>query len=132
MQFGGYKKFSFFIQFWWDFFHCIPLSESFQNCYSHFFSISYHFQDTRGPIGQKRNFQGYIKFSFFIQFWLDFFHWIDPLKERSQNCYSRFFLSLTVFQIQGTQKAKNAIFKGTLDFHFHLILIYNLYFLGEM
>ena len=77
------------------------------------FSISYHFRDIRGQRGQKCDFGGYIKFSFFIQFcqW-DFFHW-NFLNENFQNYRIRFFLSLTVFKIQGTQKAKNVILGPT-------------------
>ena len=48
---------------------------------------------------------------------MDFFNWI-PLNESFQNCYSRFFLSLTVFEIQGSQKGKNAILEATSKFYF--------------
>ena len=58
-----------------------------------------------------------IRFSFFIQFLWDFFHWI-PLSENFHNCYSRFSLSFTVFKIQGAQKAKNVIFEATSKFYF--------------
>ena len=81
------------------------------------FSISYRFRDKRGPKGQKCDFWGHIKFLFFIQFWWDFFHWI-PLNESFQNCYSRFFLSLTIFEIQGAQKGKNVIFEATSKLYF--------------
>ena len=37
-----------------------------KRCRSQFFSISCSFRGTRCPKGQKRHFQGYIKFSFFI------------------------------------------------------------------
>ena len=58
-----------------------------------------------------------MKYSFFIQFWWDFFHLI-PLNESFQNCYCRFLISLTVFEIQGAQKGKNAIFEATSKFYF--------------
>ena len=67
------------------------------------FSISYRFWDTRGQRDQKCDFGTYIKFLFFIQFWWNFFHWIS-LNESFQKCCSWFFLSLTVFKIQGAQK----------------------------
>ena len=95
--FCSHIKYLFFIQFWWDFFHWIPLSESFQNCYSRFF-LSLTVFEIEGLKWPKCYLGPYIKFSFFIQFWWDFFHWI-PLNESFQNCYNRFFLSLTVFKI---------------------------------
>ena len=81
------------------------------------FSISYRFRDKRGQRGQKCDFCSHIKYLFFIQFWWDFFHWIS-LKESFQNCYSWFFLSFTVFEIQGAQKGKNVIFVATSNFYF--------------
>ena len=81
------------------------------------FSISYCFRDTRGPKGQKCDIWSHIKVLFFIQFWWDFFHWI-PLKESFQSCCSRFFLSLTIFEIQGAQKGKNVILEATSKFYF--------------
>ena len=85
--------------------------------YQRIFSISYRFRDIRGQRGPKCDLWGSMKYSFFIQFWWDFFHWI-PLNESFQNCYSRFFLSLTIFEIQGAQKGKNAIFEATSKFYF--------------
>ena len=38
-DFRGHIIFLFFIQFWWDFFHWIPLNESFQNCSTDFFYL---------------------------------------------------------------------------------------------
>ena len=81
------------------------------------FSISYRFRDKRGQRGQKCDFGGYIKFSFFIRFWWDFFHW-TALNESFQNGFSRFFLSLPVFEIQGAQKGKNVIFEAMSKFYF--------------
>ena len=81
------------------------------------FSISYRFRDIRGQRGPKCNLWGSIRYSFFVQFWWDIFHWI-PLNESFQNCYSPFFLSLTVFEIQGAQKGKNAIFEAKSELYF--------------
>ena len=78
------------------------------------FSISYRFRDIRG---RKCNLWGRIKYSFFIQFWWDFFHWIS-FNESFQICSSRFFPSLTLFEIQGAQKDKNVTFKATSKFYF--------------
>ena len=83
------------------------------------FSISYRFRDTRGPKGQKCDFWSHIKVLFFIWFWWDFFHWI-PLNEIFQNCYSGFFLSLTVFEIQGAPKGRKH------DFQWNVILLPNI------
>ena len=71
----------------------------------------------KGPKGQQLRFWGLHQIPFFVQFWWDFFHWI-PLNESFQNCSSRFFLSLTVFEVQGAQKGKNAFLEATSDFYF--------------
>ena len=75
------------------------------------------FSRYKGPKGPKCDLWGSMKYSFFIQFWWDFFHLI-PLNESFQNCYCRFLISLTVFKIQGAQKGKNAIFEATSKFYF--------------
>ena len=81
------------------------------------FSISYRFRDIRGQRGPKCDLWGSMKYSFFIQFWWDFFHWI-PLNESFQNSSCQFLISLTVFEIQGAQKGKNVIFEATSKFYF--------------
>ena len=72
--------------------------------------------------GRKRHFEELIKFSFFIQFWWDFFHWI-PLNEIFKNACSRFFLSLTVFEIKRAKGAKMPSWGTHKIFIFHSILI---------
>ena len=86
------------------------------------FSISYRFWDKRGQRGQKCDFGGYIKFSFFIRFWWDFFHWI-ALNEIFQNCTSQFFLSLTVLRYKGPKRAKMWFLWPHEIFIFHPILM---------
>ena len=114
-------KFLFFIQFWWDFFHWIPLNESFKNAYSRFF-LSLTVFELKGAKGANiailrcsiaLDFEAskmLIKFLFFIQFWWDFFHWI-PLNESFKNAYSRFFLFLTVFELKGAKIIENVFWR---------------------
>ena len=104
-DFGGYIKFIFFIQFWWDFFLLDSSQWELSELLKPFFPISYRFWDTRGPKGQKCDFGGHKKFSFFIQFWWDFFHWI-PLNESFQNCSADFFYLLPFLRYKGPKKAK--------------------------
>ena len=55
-HFKWYVNFSFFVQFWWDLFHWIPLNKSFQHCAAICFSIRYRFFRYRGPKGPKTPF----------------------------------------------------------------------------
>ena len=92
------------------------------------FSISYCFRDIRGPKGQKCDFGAYIKFSFFIQFWWDFFHWIS-LKESFQNCCRRLFYLLPFLRYKGPKGSKMRFWDLHKIFIFHPILM-GFFFIG--
>ena len=79
-HFKWYVNFSFFVQFWWDLFHWIPLNKSFQHCAAICFSIRYRFfLDTGGRKDQKLLFQVlvYVIFLLVAQFWSYF--WLMDL-----------------------------------------------------
>ena len=116
--FWGHIKFLLFIQFWWDFFHWIPLNEGFQNCSADFFYLL-PFLRYNGP---KCDFGTYIKFLFFIQFWWDFFHWI-PLNDSFQNCSADFSYLLPFSRYKGPKRAKMRFLRLHQIFIFHPILM---------
>ena len=60
-HFQGYIKFSFLIQFLWDFFSLDSYHWEISELLQPIFSISYHFWDTRGPKSQKHHFQGNVQ-----------------------------------------------------------------------
>ena len=101
---------------------CIPSRQDIFLCQQPV-SISYRFRDhTRGPKGQKCYFWNHMKFLIFIQFWLNFFHWI-PLNKSFQNHSADYFYLLPFLRYKGSKRAKMRFLKPHQIFIFHPILM---------